>query len=339
MPTTLYPTIRYRILDKCFQQKGRRWTQKELSEKCGEALREDINTDQPNPSRRTTMEDIRMMKSGILGYTAPIVYDRKEKGYYYSDSDFSVAGSPLNTDDWKLLQQAATILKQFRGFSQLLDIENIIQKIEREWPNNNNATNKSVLIQFDQTMENSGQYWLEPLLKAIEAKEALDINYHPFDFDQPYRSIFSPYLLKEYNHRWFLVGWSHQEKRIEMRGLDRMLDVAVARHRFHQAPRFDPNTYFNLIIGVTMKEGWTLTTVRILARPGVAKYIKTKKLHHSQRLISETAEGSIFEYRLIPNYELQTVLLGFGETIKVLEPLSLQEVMVRRLRAGVSWYE
>lgn len=62
-----------------------------------------------------------------------------------------------------------------------------------------------------------------------------------------------------------------------------------------------------------------------------APYIRTKPLHFSQKVIEEKNGGVVFSIRIIPNFELERELMGFGEGLKVLSPNNL----VRRIKKKV----
>jgi predicted DNA-binding transcriptional regulator YafY len=54
----------------------------------------------------------------------------------------------------------------------------------------------------------------------------------------------------------------------------------------------------------------------------------TKPLHNTQRLIKTNADGSIIIHLLlIENYELDRLLLGFGNGLEVIKPEKLRKRM------------
>lgn len=326
MPNTLQPLIRYRTIDHCLRRVGKRWSWQELAEACGEALRYYIRSDMPNPSRRTIMYDIDHMRHGKLGYYAPIVYDRGEKTYHYEDPEFSISNSPLNQEDMQELNQALVILKQFSGFRQVEGIENIITKLEHT-VNLQRGEARSI-IQFDHPVNAPGQKWLDRLYASIYGQKTLQLSYQPFHYAAPVQVVVSPHLLKEYNKRWFLMAWNHEFESISTFALDRIQGIENSGVAFQSAPNFDPDRYFKDIIGVSIPEEGSLCTIRLAASPRQARYIQTKPLHESQQLESETDAEVIFRYRLIPNFELESLILSFGKDVRVLEP----EALIRRLQ-------
>ncbi|MCB0554687.1 MAG: WYL domain-containing protein [Phaeodactylibacter sp.] len=62
-----------------------------------------------------------------------------------------------------------------------------------------------------------------------------------------------------------------------------------------------------------------------------AKYIHTKPLHPSQHVLEETREYTIFTFRLMQNYELESLILSFGERVEVLRPEGLREKVKGRV--------
>ena len=56
----------------------------------------------------------------------------------------------------------------------------------------------------------------------------------------------------------------------------------------------------------------------------LSKYLLSQPLHHTQELIENTNDLFVFSYFLLPSYELKMLLLGFGESLEIIEPISLK---------------
>ena len=64
-----------------------------------------------------------------------------------------------------------------------------------------------------------------------------------------------------------------------------------------------------------------------------------KPLHHSQRLVKEYGDGSIeISFLVKPNFELERLLLGFGESMEVLQPEKLRNRIAEKLRNAALKY-
>jgi predicted DNA-binding transcriptional regulator YafY len=57
----------------------------------------------------------------------------------------------------------------------------------------------------------------------------------------------------------------------------------------------------------------------------MAPYIQTKPLHPTQKLKKINEQTYEVEIKVIPNLELNSLLLSFGKSLVVQEPLSLRE--------------
>ena len=123
--------------------------------------------------------------------------------------------------------------------------------------------------------------------------------------------------------------------------LDRIEEIADApkKEHFIKDKSFKPQQYFNDIIGVTrMNDQVEHIVFRVNANN--VPYVITKPLHHSQQEISRSEDGSVlFSIDVIPNFELERDILGFGEGITVISPESLAGKIQKRLQKMLSNYE
>ena len=68
------------------------------------------------------------------------------------------------------------------------------------------------------------------------------------------------------------------------------------------------------------------------------KYAETKPLHESQRN-KWTDKGFLVTLKLIPNLELEQVILSYGEDVEVLSPESLRLTIQNRIEQMQSVYK
>ena len=87
MPANLNALIRYNQIDKCLKNPFTDCTIYKLREVCSEALNEYRGINRLI-SERTIREDIRVMRSDILGFNAPIVFE--DGRYIYGIPHFNL---------------------------------------------------------------------------------------------------------------------------------------------------------------------------------------------------------------------------------------------------------
>lgn len=115
MPTNLNALIRYKTINECLST-GRKCTIEDLMEACGEALGEYRGKYGP-VSERTIREDIRVMRSDILGMNAPIV--QKDGLYFYSDRSYHLINVIFSGTD--IIQKVIKLLKDLNLRSPEVD--------------------------------------------------------------------------------------------------------------------------------------------------------------------------------------------------------------------------
>ena len=336
MPVNRNALIRYRTIDKCLQNRRRKWTIEHLIDACNDALYEYEGVD-TNISLRTIRLDIKAMRSDSLGYNAPIIVADK-KFYTYADADYSISNSPLTTQDLDILQEVSHLLRQFKGFSHFNEVSEMVNKLEDKIYSEQNK--QASVIDFEKNDLLTGIEWLDVLYKAIVGKTTLLITYQSFKARQAADIIFYPYLLKEYRNRWFVLGMKKQGKEIITFALDRIQHIAAHdKELFVQHKNFEPHTYFDDIIGVTRNAAEKPTTIVFWASSFHAHYIKTKPLHASQKIVAEVKGGTNFSIEVIPNFEMERELIGFGEGVKLLSPNNIVRQIKRKVRLMHELYE
>ena len=327
--------IRYRTIDKCLQNGYRQWTLEDLIEACSDALYEYEGRD-ANVSRRTIQLDIQMMRSDKLGYNAPIVvYDRKY--YKYEDSDFSITDIPLNESDMQVLTETVEMLKQFKDFSLFDELGGIIQRLEDKIYTE--KTHRPAIIHLDKNELLRGLGYLDLLYQAILKELCLTIYYQSFKAREPMEVVFHPYILREFNNRWFVVGRKEESEQILTLALDRIEGVEYNLAVDYKNNDFNGDEYYQNTIGVTVMSGHELQETHLRIDPYNAPYVLTKPFHHSQRVLKTLPDGGvIISVKVDINYEFERLILGFGDAIQVVQPRRLRNRIRQKLEKALTYY-
>ncbi|MGH1334519.1 MAG: helix-turn-helix transcriptional regulator [Aureispira sp.] len=335
MPVNRNALLRYKTIDNCLQNRFRKWTLDDLVDACSEALYEYEGIDK-GVSKRTVQGDIQTMRSDKLGYNAPIIVVDK-RHYTYEDRDYSITNSPLTEQDLSKLSEAVAVMKQFQGFSHFQELNSMVQKLEDQIYAQ--QTHTKPVIDFERNDNLKGLNFLDVLYKAIIRQQVLDITYQSFKARSAQVLVFHPYLLKEFRNRWFAFGKRAGTPGITSLALDRMHDLQPSLERYETDPTFDPTTYFEHIIGVSLNPNTAPETVRLLLNHRHAPYVETKPFHPSQQVISRDYQGVVIELTVQLNFELEKLILGFGEGVQVLQPDRLKRTIKNRLEASVELYQ
>ncbi|WP_456313103.1 helix-turn-helix transcriptional regulator [Pseudomonas shirazensis] len=327
--------IRYKTIDKCLQNKYRKWTLEDLIECCSEALFEYEGRENPI-SKRTIQMDIQLMRSEKLGYNAPIVvYDKKY--YKYEDDEFTITDIPLTETDMNVLTETVSMLKQFKDFSLFNDVSDILQRLEDKIYSEKSHTKP--VIYLDKNDNLKGLHYLDEIYQAIIKKVAIVITYKSFKSIEESKFHFHPFILKEFNNRWFLVGKKNRSAPISNLALDRIIALDYDFNFPYIEEDFDADSFYKNVIGVTVNSGLQPRKIELWIDAENAPYVLTKPLHHTQRLIKENEDKSIIVHLFLsPNYEMERLLLGFGCGIEILHPENLRNRMKKMLQKALEKY-
>lgn len=302
MATNKNALIRYRTIDKCLQNRSRRWTLDDLISACSDALYE-YEGKHSNVSKRTVQLDIQLMRSDKLGYNAPIeVYEKKY--YTYADESYTITQLPIDQMDMDVLQESMEMLRQFKDFSLFKELNGVIQKLEDKIYRASDQ--KSPIIHLDKNEHLKGLDYLDELYQAILKKIVLKVAYQSFKARGGQVITAHPLILKEFNNRWFVIVWKHDTNVLLTLALDRIQKIEVDLSITYDDRDFDADDYYKNTIGVTVLSDTDLYDVVLKVNRTHAPYVLTKPIHHSQRLEETHADRSMtFTLRVHNNFEFQ----------------------------------
>jgi predicted DNA-binding transcriptional regulator YafY len=333
MPKNKQAYIRYRIIDACIRNKQKPFPTKEELIKACEVI--------ASVSLRTIEQDLSdMQHDEELGYLAPIKYDKRQKGYYYTDPNFSISNIPLKEHDLYALEFAVALLKQFEGIDTVAQFSEAVTKIE-DYVNVRSLmtdTDMAQVIQLEQSTSSKGQEFLNIILGAIKEQKTITFAYKKFDSSAEKEHLLSPYVLKEYRNRWYVTGKSETTDAIVTFGLDRILSLSINTGLFVRDPAFNIHDYFKFSFGISVSNNLKPEEVHLQFTATQGAYIKSQPLHSTQQLLSETADYVKVCIRVIPSFELKSQLLSYGSQVQVLQPQWLKNEIKKEWQKALELY-
>lgn len=326
--------IRYQVLDKCFRNPGRMYFLEDLLDECNQALAK-LDPGNTGIQRRQLFDDIRFMMSE-QGWAVPLEkYRVGRKVYYrYSDLKFSINNQPLNESEIAQIRSAVQVISRFSGTPEFEWVNEMIPLLESKF---GLIQKNAQVISFQSNIDLIGLEFITPLFNAIVNERALLINYQDFRSNEPYDIHFHPYHLKQYNSRWFAFGLNMDKKIPTWNlALDRIISIKETNEEY-QLTEIDWEDYFFDIIGVTRPIGEDPIEVELEFVPEIASYIITKPLHPTQKH-KNTPTGLEVRIQVIPNYELESLILSFGDSVEIISPISLRDKIAKRLNRAQKKY-
>jgi predicted DNA-binding transcriptional regulator YafY len=322
MAISKHPIGRYQVIDT---QLGRKdWVKtKELREIIEEELSIVV-------SERMINEDINAMKDDpLLGYFAPIEYNKNKKAYYYTDKSYTIKAFGLKDRDINALMFYAKTINQYKEYEVFKDFTNAIEKVLDAVTIRKGLTNKvyaRTVVQTERTPKLTGSELIPLIIKALDLNQVIEFEYQKFEDTVAKLVKLQPHLLKEDRHRWYVLGRinGHDEP-TTVYALDRILVAKILKEKFEPA-EFDFDQYFAHSFGITVTNDEPVDIILSFTQHQ-GKYLKTLKIHPTQEtLIDNEAEYRIL-VRITPSWEFYEKILGYGHSVKVVSPeIIIEEV-------------
>lgn len=265
----------------------------------------------------------------------------KKRCIRYADPTFSIFKGKLTDKEKGLLTAALSTIGSFDGldgFGWLDDINKRLGLVEQ----------RPTILMSKNLIEN--RTLMAEAFSAIQARSVIRLRYKLFGSQEIRSVVISPYLLKEYNRRWYLIGAADDTGRILNFALDRIESVSLLPGYEYRRPPEDLSERFEDIIGVSYYEGTEVYKIIFWVSDKSAPYVKTKPLHGSQTNITGDREaevrrkmdvppgGSLFSIECMENYELLRELCSYGGELKVLSPEKIVEAVKSRVRSMAELY-
>jgi predicted DNA-binding transcriptional regulator YafY len=339
MPANKNAMTRYKILDELLSSPYHDYSLDELTDEVSNRLCS-LYPDSDGVVRRTIEKDISYLERegpflvDIKRYTVSTFNWDKQKNVEkhclrYEKPGFSIFKKDMTDDEKHLLSEALSLLGQFDGLPNLDALENFRLGL--------GVRESHKIISFTKNpLENSNL--LGEIFTAISQKQVIEIIYHKFGNSADELKInLHPYLLKEYNNRWFLLAATEVEEKLLCFGLERIGKITPLPSHKYLEYKGNLDEYFEDIIGVTNYANAKVEHIEFWVSDISKDYVATKPLHDSQKHYHGEAEqqfrlkypslssGSFFSIDCKENYELIRELSSFGENLLVLSPRNIQD--------------
>lgn len=314
--------VRYKALDRCLRRTYSLCDMEQLVKECKKAVQSYHMGDMERKvSRRTVENDLRDLK---LYYDVKLrdgLKDGKKKLYQYENTSFSLMNKLLA--DGKLEQM---MLKN------VIDALTIYDSPQYKWLKifvekqlNDKKVNNNLAVDFQNNPELHGLNHFDDLIKAILNKQPIKIEYQTYNGKRrTYQT--HPYLLKQYNDRWFLICRNEGYENLTNFAIDRIQTIEQSDIPY-QPIGLDIKKYFENVVGVSRDVRKPIENVKIRISRSRFPYVKSKPLHSTQTTIDAECNDKFCVISLCVqvNKELEAQILSLGNDAVVIAPQSLRD--------------
>lgn len=171
-----------------------------------------------------------------------------------------------------------------------------------------------------------GTRYLSTIVNAMRDGKQLYVSYQNFVRPEPHSFLLSPYCLKLFNRRWYVIGKPDdhpEEADPRVYSLDRVKEMAITEKPFRLPKDFKASKFFANQFGVDRRKT-EAERIRVKMSAYDANYMRTLPIHDSQFELEKNDQYSIFGFYVAPTNDFIQELRKFGSTLEVLEPEHLR---------------
>ncbi len=312
---------RYTVIDGAIRNPMRRFpTIEDIIEACWQKL--DFR-----PSVETIQKDIANMKLPYPdGFDAPIKFNRSKMGYEYTDPDYSMSGLSMRPEDITAIYDAVDVIQSL-GVSRIGDkfshaAEKLFSTIVES---KGESDNRRTILQTMRPPISRGFEHFDLFYHACKEKITVSLIHYSYKKRTFNHIILHPFLIKEFENRWYIIGFSelHQEPRTF--GLDRITDPVQLSKKYIETDNSIINNYLHKVYGVFPIPQANSEFIEIEVSQLGTHYFQAYPLHESQKIEKNKNGTSTIRFEMIPSIELSRYFLSQGKHVNINEPVWFKE--------------
>jgi len=271
----------------------------------------------------------------------PIISDTGHNGGYTLLNNFIEAPLFFDFEEQTSLFHAAVFAEE-AGYYGGEALNRAISKLskysnqEQETKINQHLTSLEVISRLSSV---SMEPFLKELEQAVADEYSVKILYHKSGEKQLNYRLVDPYRIIYWNNKWYVIGFCQLRNDIRSFRVDRIESLMLTENKFNRPGNFSARDFFmkNLLPTIEDKEG--ITSLVINGNTGTLGDICQHWFlgHYLQERTSNQAV-SILEKDIIHTY-VPYLLLPYGKSIQVIEPISLKKRLIEVLSELIKFHQ
>ncbi|MBU4264212.1 MAG: WYL domain-containing protein [Proteobacteria bacterium] len=287
-------------------------------------------------SAKTIQRDLDYMRSML---DAPMAYDAKKRGYYYTEESFHLPALALNDSDLFAVFIAEKVLKQYENTPIYPRLQSLFAKIAESLPDKITIDPAQLNDRFSFFITPhsiiSEQVW-ETVFTALRTSQSVIINHAKPGANELSARTIDPYHVVNYQGEWYVIAFCHSRRDMRTFALSRIDKAQLTGHPFTVPDNFDFQQTSRDRFGIQWSD--KQYDVRIWFSPTAAPYIREREWHHGQQFIQNKNKSIIMSFTASHLLEIKKWVLSWGGMARVLSPQTLINDIRRELELSMGNY-
>lgn len=271
----------------------------------------------------------------------PIISDTGHNGGYTLLNNFIEAPLFFDVEEQTALLHAAIFAKEAGYF-----FDEALERATSKLKMYSNQEQERMLKQYLEGVEvisSIEKPHIKPVLRKLEDsivnELSIEIEYHTSKEEQSKCRTIDPYGLVYWSNKWYIVGFCHMRNEIRSFRVDRIYNIAQTKIKFNRPQDFSASKFFmeKLLGSVKDKKKFIYLVIggkassldNLCQHWFLGHYFKERT---SNQVIFLLEEEIIYTY-------VPYLLLPYGQSIQVIEPLSLKEKIIETLLELIKYYK
>jgi predicted DNA-binding transcriptional regulator YafY len=278
-------------------------------------------------SMATARRDIAYLRDRLL---APLAFDSKKNGYYYTDNSFSLpfSESPKIT----LLLGMLNKFAKEAGLRELPEVQQLENKLSSMLTADHPTLIQSLYCEWIE-VESIDTSVFSTIVEAVVNQRAVMISYSTAGATSSSRCI-EPQRLCNYQGRWYLLAHCRLRNELRMFHIARIGNAELTDEKILFIPDLD-ESYLKSSFGIF--KGGDIKMAEILFSGTAAELVRHQHWHRDQQ-VEKTPEGIILKLPVSDDREITMKILQYGSHARVLAPESLQKNVALEIQSMTALY-
>jgi predicted DNA-binding transcriptional regulator YafY len=286
-------------------------------------------------NEKTIARDIHAMR---VDMDAPIAFDQKKNGYYYTNPDFYLPMVHLQERDVFAFVVADKILKQYESTPYYKQLKGALDKIAAYLPDSISMKDATEMFSFGlQPVSKFDQEKITRLQSAMREKKTMRIRYHSFSSQSVRERDIDPLKIHNYGGDNYLFAYCHEKKSVRTFAVSRILSLMATEKSFAPPKDFSLKAYLAGSFELTLDK--KEHHVKIHFSPYQAQWIREKKWHETQIITEEPDGGILLSMTVQGLADVKRWVLKYGAEAEVLAPKALRDEVIQEIEKLSAAYQ
>lgn len=270
----------------------------------------------------------------------PVVADAGHNGGYTLLNNFVEAPLFFHTEEQTALLHAAILAKE-AGYFLGEALDNATSKLKMYSNEEQEKIVEQHLMGFE-AIKASGKLSVEQVLKKLQHnvanKLSVEITYRTSGEEKSDREI-DPYGIVYWNNNWYVIAFCHLRNEIRNFRVDRIISIIETEHTFNRSKEFSASKFFRKSLLEEKEDKQGFMNLVISGKSSALNSLCQNWFltHHIKEKTSSQVTFILPEeviYKYVPN-----LLLPYGKSIQIIEPLSLKKKIIEVLLELIEHYQ